>query len=153
MAVCKWFSICCALFSRPAEAWRRLLSCSSFVLVLLEPVVVKQPRTRMKHDHEGRLQFIGTFFRVVALLLTGTALNTRCGSAADSPPKVAPQAMVILKGNCFGCHNVEKKKGGLLLTSRSDVLKGSENGPVLIPGKADQSKILKVLASDSDPHM
>ena len=61
--------------------------------------------------------------------------------------------MVILKGNCFGCHNVEKKKGGLLLTSRSDVLKGSKNGPVLIPGKADQSKILKVLASDSDPHM
>src|SRR2546421_12084989 len=73
--------------------------------------------------------------------------------AAEPERRPAPQAMVILKGNCFGCHNQEKKKGGLLLTSRKNLFKGSENGPVLISGKPDQSKLIQVLGTDSDPHM
>src|SRR2546425_5866233 len=73
--------------------------------------------------------------------------------AADPVRRPTPQAMVILKANCFGCHNPEKKKGGLVLTSRKDLLKGSEDGPVLDSKKAEQSKILQVLSADADPHM
>src|SRR5437899_6124364 len=73
--------------------------------------------------------------------------------AADPVRRPTPQAMVILKANCFGCHNSEKKKGGLVLTSRKDLLKGSENGPILAPAKAEQSKILQVLSAEADPHM
>ena len=73
--------------------------------------------------------------------------------AAEERAKVAPQAMVLLKANCFGCHNEEKKKGDLILTSRSAALKGNGEGPVLLPGKADQSKLIKALAADADPHM
>jgi len=61
--------------------------------------------------------------------------------------------MVILKANCFGCHNPEKKKGGLVLTSRPELFKGGENGIVLSPGKSEQSKIVQVLAPEADPHM
>src|SRR5437763_953678 len=74
-------------------------------------------------------------------------------SGAEPARALAPQAMVILKANCFGCHNPEKKKGGLVLTSRPELLKGGENGVVLSPGKSEQSKIMQVLASESDPHM
>ncbi|HMC28300.1 MAG TPA: c-type cytochrome domain-containing protein, partial [Verrucomicrobiae bacterium] len=73
--------------------------------------------------------------------------------AAEPERRPAPQAMVILKANCFGCHNEEKKKGGLVLTARKGLLKGSENGPVLDSKKAEQSKILQVLSPDADPHM
>src|ERR1041385_974674 len=71
--------------------------------------------------------------------------------AAEAPP--AASAMVVLKANCFGCHNADKKKGGLVLTSRRDLFKGSENGPVLDSKKTEQSKILQVLSADADPHM
>src|SRR5262245_45493728 len=38
----------------------------------------------------------------------------------------------ILKANCISCHGAEKKvQGGLHLTSREGVLKGSENGPIV----------------------
>jgi len=71
--------------------------------------------------------------------------------AAERNSKAA--AMALLKGNCFGCHNEEKKKGGLLLTSRKDLLRGGENGPVVVAGKGEQSKLIQVLAAESDPHM
>src|SRR5712671_407283 len=73
--------------------------------------------------------------------------------AAELERRPTPQAMIILKANCFGCHNPEKKKGGLVLTSRKDLLKGSDDGPVLDSKKADQSKILQVLSAEADPHM
>ena len=41
-----------------------------------------------------------------------------------------PEAMVLLKANCFSCHNPEKEKGGLDLTSREAILAGGDNGKV-----------------------
>jgi mono/diheme cytochrome c family protein len=83
---------------------------------------------------------------LVSLIFKNTPSN-----AAEA--QIAPQAMVILKANCFGCHNEEKKKGGLLLTSRVGLLKGNEDGPVVQIGKADQSKLIQALAAEADPHM
>src|SRR4051812_26089118 len=81
------------------------------------------------------------------------ALSATVLPAAEPTRALAPQAMVILKGNCFGCHNPEKKKGGLLLTSRAGLFKGSENGPVISQGNSEKSKLLQVLSPDADPHM
>jgi WD40 repeat protein len=66
---------------------------------------------------------------------------------------VTTAAMVILKKNCFSCHNSEKKKGDLILESREGVLKGGENGPVVVPGKAGESRLAQFLLPDADPHM
>jgi mono/diheme cytochrome c family protein len=70
-----------------------------------------------------------------------------------APPAPTAQAMAVLRDNCVGCHNPEKKKGKLLLTSRADALRGNEDGPALAPGKPDESLLLKVLAAGADPHM
>jgi WD40 repeat protein len=61
--------------------------------------------------------------------------------------------MSVLRDNCLSCHNPEKKKGKLLLTSRAEALRGNEDGPALVPGKPDESLMVKVLAPDADPHM
>lgn len=61
--------------------------------------------------------------------------------------------MLVLRDNCLSCHNPEKKKGKLLLTSRADALRGNESGPALVPGKPDDSLMVKALAPDADPHM
>jgi WD40 repeat protein len=61
--------------------------------------------------------------------------------------------MKVLKVECFGCHNAEKKKGGLVLTSRQTLLDGGDDGAVVVPGKPELSRLAKALLRDSDPHM
>jgi len=65
----------------------------------------------------------------------------------------ARKAMEILKAECFACHNEEKKKGGLVLTSRELLLKGNPDGAVVVSGKPDESRLAKALLRDADPHM
>jgi len=61
--------------------------------------------------------------------------------------------MKILKENCVSCHNPEKRKGKLVLTSREGALAGGEDGAVLVVGKAAESKLIEAMSSSADPHM
>jgi len=61
--------------------------------------------------------------------------------------------LTTLKAECFACHNEEKKKGGLVLTSREALLKGNDEGAVVVSGKPDSSRLAKALLRDADPHM
>jgi WD40 repeat protein len=62
-------------------------------------------------------------------------------------------AMRLLQRNCLGCHNPEKHKGGLNLTTREAALKGGDDGEILTPKNPAKSKLISVLAAESDPHM
>jgi WD40 repeat protein len=72
------------------------------------------------------------------------------GYSAD---KTSADAMRLLQRNCLSCHNSEKHKGGLDLTTRSTALKGGDEGPVLVPKQPDKSKLLSSLDPKADPHM
>ena len=45
----------------------------------------------------------------------------------------------ILETQCVRCHNDESLFGGLNLMTRAAAMKGSENGPILVPGHPDKS--------------
>jgi WD40 repeat protein len=68
-------------------------------------------------------------------------------------PEVTVDAMHILKANCFSCHNDQKKKGGLVMTSREALLQGGENGDALVSGSPEKSALLESLSKESDSHM
>jgi WD40 repeat protein len=94
------------------------------------------------------------------VLLCFDALNCIGQSGAISKSARAParktaesEAMSVLEASCFSCHNDEKKKGGLVLTSRAALLKGGDNGAVVVPGKPEASRLVNALAPDADPHM
>ena len=72
---------------------------------------------------------------------------------AASPKDTTRAAMRLLKAECFSCHNTEKKKGGLVLTSRERLLEGGDEGVVVVSGQPDSSVLAKVLVKDADPHM
>lgn len=61
----------------------------------------------------------------------------------------------ILEARCVSCHNPEKKKGELLLTSVEGILAGGEEGEIIIAGSADESPIYQrlLLPHDDDEHM
>ena len=50
----------------------------------------------------------------------------------------------ILVEHCHSCHSVKakKKRGGLRIDSRADLLKGGDTGPALVPGHPEQSRLI-----------
>jgi len=56
----------------------------------------------------------------------------------------------LLVSKCGGCH-VERNRGGLSMRSYALLAKGSENGPVIVPGSAQQSRLIEVLTSGEMP--
>jgi hypothetical protein len=61
----------------------------------------------------------------------------------------------ILASKCLECHSAEKGKvkGGLVLDSRVDILKGGESGPVYNPDAPDKSALLRAINWDGDVQM
>lgn len=61
----------------------------------------------------------------------------------------------ILNRTCVSCHGPEKAKGKLRVDSLEALLKGGEAGPIVIPGKAAESELLKriFLPLSHDDHM
>jgi WD40 repeat protein len=87
------------------------------------------------------------------LLLLG-GLRTQAATDAPAGPATRPTAaMQVLRDQCIACHNPEKHKGSLILTSRAAALKGNDDGPVLVPGKSAESRLTAALQPDADPHM
>ncbi len=72
--------------------------------------------------------------------------------AAPAAPGAA-LAMRLLKTNCVSCHNEDKRKGGLSLTSREMMMKGGDEGAVVVEGKPEESTLIQSLAAGADPHM
>jgi WD40 repeat protein len=55
--------------------------------------------------------------------------------------------------HCSKCHNPDKKKGDLDLTSYAGVMKGGGSGSVVMSGNPDASKLFRVLKHLEDPTM
>lgn len=87
----------------------------------------------------------------IALALPATA-NEPIASEAASPPDKAAQATLffdhirpLLVAKCQQCHGEEAQEGKLRLDSRDALLAGGESGPSLVPGKSDESLLVKAV--------
>lgn len=60
----------------------------------------------------------------------------------------------VLAEHCYSCHSAkaEKIKGGLKLDTREATLKGGDSGTALVPGKPDQSLLIKSIRY-TDPNL
>src|SRR5881409_4482704 len=56
----------------------------------------------------------------------------------------------LFEASCFRCHGEEKQKGELRLDSLEAVLKGGEDGKVVIPGDSKKSLLVAAVAQISD---
>jgi len=86
-----------------------------------------------------------------AALLPGGAPGTaQESSAVDFARDIQP----LLKAHCLSCHGPEKQKGRLRLDSKAAALRGGVSGPVLVPGKAAESRLLQaILAPEAEDRM
>jgi hypothetical protein len=81
------------------------------------------------------------------------------GLVHAAPPEAAEhfekKIRPVLIEHCYKCHADQGKvRGGLRLDSREALRKGGDTGPALVPGKPEQSLLLKALRyGDDAPHM
>ncbi len=59
----------------------------------------------------------------------------------------------ILAERCLGCHGSREAKAGLRLDSRAAISKGGEGGPVVVPGKPAESRLIKAVNHAGDLKM
>ncbi|HZZ71394.1 MAG TPA: PSD1 and planctomycete cytochrome C domain-containing protein [Pirellulales bacterium] len=59
----------------------------------------------------------------------------------------------VLVEHCFECHSAKKQEGELRLDSIQAVLKGTDEGPVVAPGKPEQSKLIRAVRQTGDLKM
>jgi hypothetical protein len=87
---------------------------------------------------------------LVAAFLTAAA---GVAAAADAPPAFDSDVLPILREKCCSCHNADKKKGGLDLTSHGQAMAGGSSGEVIAAGDPDGSYLWQVVTHASEPKM
>lgn len=74
--------------------------------------------------------------------------------AADPPaPTFERDVGPIFRERCCSCHNPDRKRGGLDLSSFSQALAGGSSGEVVAPGDADASYLFQLVSHASEPKM
>jgi hypothetical protein len=74
-------------------------------------------------------------------------------SFADEKVTYQDHILPLIEANCSKCHNADKKKADLELTSYQGALKGSGSGAVLVSGNLDGSKLWKAITHAEEPTM
>ena len=74
-------------------------------------------------------------------------------AAQDAKINYQDHILPIFENRCLGCHNADKKKGDLDLSTYTTSIAGAGSGAVLSPGDAGESKLYKVVAHLDMPHM
>jgi len=82
-----------------------------------------------------------SFRRLPLLALFAVGLT----SLASAAPVAFDEVRAIFEGKCLECHNPDKTKGKLLMTTREAFLKGGEGGHALIGVDVAQSELIKRL--------
>lgn len=72
---------------------------------------------------------------------------------ADEKITYQDNVLPLIQANCAKCHNEDKRKADLDLTSYQGVLKGSGSGAVVVAGNPDASKLWKAITQTEDPTM
>ncbi|MEW5980030.1 MAG: DUF1553 domain-containing protein [Acidobacteriota bacterium] len=89
----------------------------------------------------------------VAVAAASTASAKTMASGSPALKLFSEQVRPVLQTQCLMCHGGKFKQAGLNLSTSENLLRGSDNGPVIVPGKADESLLIKKLRHEHEPGM
>jgi hypothetical protein len=93
---------------------------------------------------------------LAALIPLVLALTARAEPAPVTPTAAAffeSKVRPVLIEHCIRCHGPNKKRGGLRLDSLQAILEGGNAGPAIVPGKPDESYLIKAVRNEDDLRM
>src|SRR5581483_2349439 len=87
----------------------------------------------------------------VGLCLAAVAAVASCQDVSEKTEFFETRIRPILANNCYACHT-DNKLGGLRVDSRVGLLTGGKHGPAIVPGRPDESLLIKAV-SQTDPDL
>ncbi len=82
---------------------------------------------------------------------TDTALPLEEPAAASAAVSFANDILPIIQSRCVNCHGGERIEEGLVLKSYEEIMAGSDNGPVIVPGDAANSLLVELVENRKMP--
>ena len=95
----------------------------------------------------------GRIFRGITMA-TGALVAILLCAAPGGPPKTPPTKFptfesdivpILTNRTCLGCHGPSLKMKELNLSTYQSALRGSEAGPVIVPGKPEESRLFRMV--------
>jgi WD40 repeat protein len=96
----------------------------------------------MKTMHPTKIASALTVYLLTPLLVS-----------AQAPPSYAKQVQPFFTKYCVECHDAKAPDGGISLENYKGLMEGGDHGKVLVPGKPDQSRIVRMVEGKSGPRM
>ena len=91
----------------------------------------------------------GVFIGYLALTKTGE--EPSAATPENAQVSFSTDVLPVLEARCQRCHGPGRAEVDLRLDSYDDVLAGSSNGPVVVPGSADTSYLVDLIKSGAMP--
>jgi len=91
----------------------------------------------------GHPSYLRILFAIAAFLSAGPVLRAAT-SASEAGEQFELKIRPLLANRCFACHS-SSALGGLTMTSREALLRGGKSGPALVPGKPEESLIIRAV--------
>ncbi|MDB4692145.1 hypothetical protein OAF21_00870 [Akkermansiaceae bacterium] len=88
-------------------------------------------------------------FLFLGTLISGAVISASAAEKITFEDHVFP----ILESNCLNCHNPDKKKGGLDLSTYQGALAGGSGGKIAVAGDGPSSKLYTVTIHTEEPVM
>src|SRR5262245_30526918 len=98
-------------------------------------------------------------FRPAALCCLSLCLSVAVVQTSSAQPKTETRVtfdehvLPILKDKCAGCHNQDKKRGGLVVNNYTAIMAGGSSGAAVKVGDPDGSLLYKLMAHTQEPFM
>jgi mono/diheme cytochrome c family protein len=73
------------------------------------------------------------------------------GTGATAETVTQHDVIPILLRRCTVCHGLRRKEGGLDLRSRESMVRGGKSGPAIIPGDAEESRLIQKIRNGEMP--
>jgi cytochrome c5 len=95
---------------------------------------------------------LGVGFAVVACCGTGRPAGAETAPTVEDLQQQFFESRVrpLLSTKCQECHGDGIAEAGLRLDSRKALIRGADSGPVVVPGKANESRLLAVVRHADD---
>jgi hypothetical protein len=71
--------------------------------------------------------------------------------AANGSVSFANDVFPIIDSRCINCHGGERTEEGLVMFTHADLMAGSDNGPVIVPGDPTNSLLVELVTSQKMP--
>jgi len=128
----------------------RLLYGFFVLLTAVSIVVTGHYGGSLTHGSNYLVEYVPKSLDAFTVSSTGNRKVKRRIESLDSVDLFRDAVMPIIQSNCVSCHNKEKKKGKLLLTSYKDILAGGETREGVVPGNIATSELFRRITLPND---